>query len=141
MGYVSLHDILDWRSDRCLALQRDIPRIVSLRYDTNQLSIVHDKQRADVFVSHFCNGIAYRCVRTNSPQAPALSFKKMSYGHGAAPFFSLSVASSATRWRSSNCVAARMVLSSIIQAATTNPPRNRATVPRSTQELELCQTH
>src|SRR3974390_2653870 len=54
MGYVCLHDIFDWRSERCFALQHDIPRIVSLRYDTNQFSIVHDKQRADVFVSHFC---------------------------------------------------------------------------------------
>src|SRR3974390_1405858 len=136
MGYVCLHDIFDWRSGRGFALQHDIARIVSLRYDTNQFSIVHDKQRADVFVSHFCNGIAYRCVRTNGPQAPALSFKKMSYGHGAPPCFSLSVAFLELCYGQDG-----LVLSSMIQAATTNPPKNRATIPRSTQELELCKTH
>src|SRR3974390_3238891 len=82
------------------------------------------------------NGIAYRCVRTNGPQALALSFKKMSYGHGAPPCFSLSVAFLELCYGQDG-----LVLSWMIQAAATNPPKNRATRPRSTQELELCQTH
>src|SRR3974390_791698 len=125
MGYVCLHDIFDWRSERCFALQHDIPRIVSLRYDTNQFSIVHDKQRADVFVSHFCK---WHRVPLCSGQ----------WSTGTGPFVQEDVLWS---WRASLLLALRsffsyplaflelcygqndLDLSSIIQAATTNPKK------------------
>ena len=81
MDYISLHYVSDQRTRRRFAFENNVPRIVSLGYDTNQFFAVHHDERANIFLSHSCQSVEYCSVRINGPNVRALLFKQMFYSH------------------------------------------------------------
>jgi len=76
---VPLHDVPDRRCGRGLALEHDIARIVSLGDDADEFLTIHDDQRSDVVLGHFCDRIEHGSVRVNGANGPSLLIEKLPY--------------------------------------------------------------
>jgi hypothetical protein len=51
-GEIARHDLVHLRFARAFAAQHHFPRVIALRDQADQFSILNDQKRADVFVRH-----------------------------------------------------------------------------------------
>jgi hypothetical protein len=76
---VYFHDVPHGRCGRRLALENNIPRIVSFSEDANEFVAFHHYQRSNVFFGHFRDGVEDGSIRVNRPSVPAILIKQLSH--------------------------------------------------------------
>jgi len=54
-----------------LSFERDFTGVIAFRHDSNELALVNDHKRADIFFSHHLDGIEYHGVWRNGPNIGA----------------------------------------------------------------------